>query len=130
MSRLAKLFTIGAVACLLVPLAGPSDASGQSRAVASGWVARIFVHGQFTGLTAGPGSLYTAEWHAGVSTIVRFGPTGRVLARSSALEDFGGFSLIGRQLWAVTGIGDVGHAGVPELLAFDLDPLKGCGRSP
>jgi hypothetical protein len=124
MSRLGKLFAIGAVACLLVPLAGPADASGQSRAVASGWVARIFVHGQFTGLAAGAGSLYTAELHAGVSTIVRFGPTGRVLARSSTLKDFGGFSLTGKQLWAVTGIGDVGHARVSELLAFDLESLK------
>ncbi|HET9060794.1 MAG TPA: hypothetical protein VFN61_12800 [Acidimicrobiales bacterium] len=124
MSRWAKLLIIGAVACLSVPFAGPHDASRHSGAVVSGWAARIFLHGEFTGLAAGRGSLYTAEWHAGVSTIVRVDPTGRVLARSSTLEELGGFSVIGRQLWAVIGIGDVGRPGVPELLAFDLESLK------
>lgn len=124
MHRLAKLVAIGVVACLLVPLAGARGASGHSGTVVPGWVARIFLRGQFTGLAVGLGSLYTAEWHGGASTIVRVGPKGRVLARSSMIEDLAGFNLTGGQLWALTGTGDVGHPSVPELLAFDLESLK------
>jgi hypothetical protein len=124
MGRFRKLLAPLAAALLLVPMAGARDASGQSR-TASGWTARLFVQGMFTGLVAAPGGLYAAESRSGVSTIVRVGPlTGHVLARSSDIKDFGGFSLITGQLWVVTSIGDVGRQRVPELLAFDLKSLK------
>ena len=124
MGRFRKLLALLVTALLLVPMAGARDASGQSR-TASGWTARLFVQGMFTGLVAGPGGLYAAESRSGVSTIVRVDPlTGHVLARSSEIKDFGGFSLTAGQLWVVTSIGDVGRPHVPELLAFDLKSLK------
>ncbi len=126
--RLAKLIglavlSVGGVA----GLNGVASVAVASASVASSrWVAQVLVSGEFQGLLALSGGLYSTKTVPEGARVVRVDPaTGRVLARSAIMSGgLGSPSLIDGQLWALTGTPEVGRPLNVGLVAFAPGPLN------
>jgi hypothetical protein len=116
---------------VLVASLAPAPAAFVSAASAgsasSPWLARAFVPGEFSGLLAGPGGLYSVKVGSGDARIVRIDPTtGSVLSQSAPIGHglLAGPSLVDRQIWVLAGTVESGRPLEVWLSGFALGSLN------